>query len=173
MLLQAAEYLKKTFKLVCVIAALMLFMRTFIIEPGRVNGRSMENTLRDNNIFLVNKFSLLFRSPERGDIVNIHDPATGKLLVKRIIGLPGEKIKISQNSVYSIDAMGNEKIIDEPYLKPYTITRSVEDGSILYDTIPSDEYFVMGDNRPLSIDSRNYGPVHRTKILGLVITLPF
>lgn len=167
------EYCAKTFRIVLLVTFVLLFTRAFVVEPGKVNGRSMENTFIDEEVFLVNKFVLLFRAPRRGDVVQVYDISSGKLLIKRVIGLPGERIKISRGAVSIISQSGREEKIEEPYLKPNTVTQSLTRDTTEYETIQPNEYFVMGDNRPLSIDSRSCGAVHRSEINGLVMTVPF
>lgn len=162
------EYLAKTFRIIVLVACIMLFIRTFVVEPGKVNGRSMENTYDDAELFLVNKFALLFREPQRGDVVQFYDPSTQKVLIKRVIGLPGEQIQISRGSVSVRDAQMQETLLSENYLKPNTITESATRDTTLYETIPQYEYFIMGDNRPMSVDSRTFGTIHRSSITGII-----
>lgn len=167
------EYLTHTFRIVLLVTFIMLFTRAFLVEPGKVNGRSMEDTFIDEEVFLVSKFTLLFREPQRGDVVQAYDISSGKLLIKRVIGLPGETVKISRGKISIIDSSGAEYVLDEPYLKPNTITQSLTRDTTIYEKIQPHEYFLLGDNRPMSTDSRAYGAVHRRYINGLVMTVPF
>lgn len=156
-----------------VVAVVMISIRAFVIEPGRVNGRSMEDTFIDENLFLVDKFTPLFIAPYRGNVVQIYDFNTNKVLIKRIIGLPGEVVTISQNNVFITGTDGVKYQLSEPYLKLNTITRTPTGATIEYPPVPSASFFVMGDNRTQSGDSRNFGPIHRSHIIGRVIRLPF
>ncbi|MEK7458818.1 MAG: signal peptidase I [Patescibacteria group bacterium] len=162
-------YLWKTFKVVGGIIFILLLTRTFIIETGRVNGVSMLPNYFDNQKFFVNKFALLVALPERGQVVHANDPVHNDLLIKRIIGLPGEQVRIFQNVVSITDTEGNVITLGEPYLIPNTITRVWNQTSSDYPVLGPDEYFVLGDNREASADSRHFGPLKRSDIIGLVI----
>ena len=159
-------YFIKTAKLVLIFALSVLFIRSFIIGPGIVNDRSMEPTFYDEDIFLSNKFILLFKQPQRGQIVRYYDENSNNFLIKRIIGLPGEKISIHQNRVFIIKNNGEEIELTEPYLESHIVTSSKTGAVEIYETIPEHEYFVLGDNRSASIDSRHFGLVHRSYITG-------
>jgi len=126
----------------------------------------MEPTYYDKDIFLSNKFILLFKQPQRGQIVRYYDENSQKFCLKRIIGLPGEKISIHQNKVFIIKNSGEEIELTEPYLKDHIVTSSETGAAEIYETIPEHEYFVLGDNRPASTDSRHFDPVHRSYITG-------
>ncbi|MFH0818374.1 MAG: signal peptidase I [Patescibacteria group bacterium] len=163
-------YMLKTFKILLILILGLILIRTFIIEPARVNGRSMEPTYFDNDIFFVNKFSLLLHAPQHGELVQIYEHEQSKFLIKRIIGLPGEQIIIKQNSVFIVDHNGQETKLNEPYLANGIITKPEEGGNAIYPILRPHEYFVLGDNRPQSIDSRYYGAVHRSDIIGSALT---
>jgi signal peptidase I len=165
-------YLWRTFKIVFVMIFVIMFIRTFLIEPGKVNGKSMEPNFYDQEVFLVSKFSLLFAEPERSDLVQVYDESTGELVLKRIIGLPGEQISIKQNHLYIISETGEETLLEEDYLAKGTLTRSKAQGAETYELLEEHMYFVVGDNRMFSVDSRYYGGVHRTQIQGLVLKIP-
>lgn len=167
------RYFWKTLRIISLLAIIILGIRSFVVEPTVVNGRSMEDTFLDSQVVLINKFTLLFREPRRGDVVQIYDAERNTFLLKRIIGLPGERVKISEGSVFIIDGSGNEQHLDEPYLKPYTFTQSRSHDTTIYDVIPKYSYFVLGDNRSASIDSREYGAIQRSAITGLATSWPF
>jgi signal peptidase I len=160
------NYIITTLRFVVVIALSMIFIRTFILEVGQINGRSMENNYLDSDIFLVNKFILLFRAPQRGDIVQFMNRTENKMVIKRIIGLPGETVIIKSNKVFIVDLNGQENELSEPYLKPYTATFSMDGKPMEYRVGPN-EYFMLGDNRRESIDSRWFGVIERSDINGL------
>lgn len=126
-------------------------IRTFLFEPIRVDGESMCDTLQDGEIMLVTKPEYLFGDPQVGDVVVCHYPERGNTnFVKRVIGVPGDTLTIENGVVYR-----NGEAVEEPYLTP-----SRNQGSYYDITEPfvlgDDEYFVCGDNRDNSHDSRNY-----------------
>lgn len=147
--------------------------RTFIIEPGAVNGRSMETTFLDDDLFFINKAALLFRAPRRGDVVQAKGSNPGEVIIKRVIGLPGERLSIHDGSVFLVDEDFNETLLNEPYLNKEIRTLSTDQTATLYMPIPEQSYFLLGDNRPMSIDSRVTGAFHRSEIYGLIMKLPF
>lgn len=134
------------------------FIITFLYQPVKVEGTSMQPELRDQDRLFVNKFAYDFEKISRGDVVVFYYPRdTSKSYIKRIIGLPGDNIRIYDGRVFV-----NGKLIDEPYVpKSYRDVRST--GDI---TVPPNEYFVMGDHRSISSDSRDFGPVPRKLIYG-------
>ena len=137
---------------------------TFAIQTVHVIGYSMLPTLNDNDYVLATKIDLRFSNPSRSDIVILKDPFdSSQDFVKRVIALPGEKLLIRDGSVYI-----NGHKLDEPYLpEAWTAINnpppwSVGDGAV----IPANQYFVMGDNRNRSQDSRLFGPIGRDRIDG-------
>lgn len=162
-------YFYRTFKFIFIATIALLLVRSFIIEPGRVNGRSMEPLYYDAEFFFINKFELLFTPPERGQVVQFRDPHAEKLVIKRVIGLPGETIEVKSNAVYIIHENGLEEMLDEPYLGKNVITKSPTGAARKYGPIPKNHYLLFGDNREYSFDSRNYGPIHRRYITGSLI----
>ena len=168
-----SSYLVKTFNLVKIAVIVILIIRTFVIEPGIVDGRSMEPTFVDNNFFLVNKITLLLREPHRGDIVQALGPDHVSIIIKRVVALPGEIVSIDRTGVSITETNGQKIHLDEPYLAPGTITAAPDEKPTVYTAIPDNSYFLMGDNRPMSVDSRVDGAFHRKDIYGLVIKVPF
>lgn len=140
-----------------VILIVVILIRSFIVTPVRVNGPSMDKTLKDKEIMILNKLA----SIKRGDIVVV-DIGSEKV-IKRIIGLPGD-------SIYCQD--GNLYINDELYKENYT---SSDTNDFTKEYLKDDEYFVMGDNRAVSMDSRTFGPVSKKQILGVsnFVLFPF
>ena len=149
------KILKEIYPYIIIIVCVVLF-RTFIATPVRVDGSSMDHTLHNNDILILNK---LDKSFDRFDVVVIN--VNGSKLVKRIIGLPGENIEYKNNTLY----INGKKIKDAS--KRRTLDFSLEE---LYDIkkIPSNYYFVMGDNRGNSLDSRDYrvGLINKKDIIG-------
>jgi len=131
----------------------------------------MEPTFYDHESFAINKFLLLFRQPKRGEIVQLTSPRLGDLVIKRIIGLPGETVHIQQNSVFITAVDGSYYKLDESYLPDNSVTRH-DDGNVSIGPLSPFTYYLLGDNRYESGDSREYGPVHRSAIYGTVIKLP-
>ncbi len=136
-------------------------VRTFIIHPFYIPTGSMEPTLLPRDRVLVNKFIYRFREPQRGDIVVFLPPNDNRDYIKRIIGLPGETIEIRKGKVYI-----NNRALSEPYKinKP-------DFSSFGPFKIPKSSYFVMGDNRPNSSDSRVFGPLKKERIIGKAILI--
>jgi len=133
-----------------------LLVRTFLFETYRVVGQSMEPTLVQDERLIVSKLSYRLHEPQRGDIIVFRDPQdSGRNLIKRIIGLPGEILEIRSGQVFI-----NGQPIDEPYLGS-TSTRSEPQIAI-----PDGYYFVMGDNRNNSSDSRSWGVLVADRIVG-------
>lgn|SRR3989338_168878 len=165
-------YLKQTLRIVTFVVFCLFVFRTFIYEPGIVNGRSMEPTFEDNDFFLVNKWILLFREPRRGDVIQAHDAQQEKILIKRIIGMPGERLSIHDGAIFLLDETGQEQQMVELYIGKNMRTEPPENKPTVYIRIPPYRYFIVGDNRPLSGDSRQFGPIHRSTIYGLVTKLP-
>lgn len=119
----------------------------------------MQNTLHTGQFVLVNKVAYLFHAPERGDIVVFHEPdQPDRDLIKRVIGLPGDTIKLDGTNVWVDGVELNE---------PYITQRSNPSAETV--TVPPNDYFVMGDNRPVSEDSRYFGFVPKDYIVGKAI----
>lgn len=133
---------------IAVAVAAALLIRTFLFEPIRVDGESMCDTLQNGEIMLVTKPEYLTGDPQRGDVVICKYPGRTENFVKRVMGIPGDVIEIRSNVVYR-----NGEALDEPYLTP---ERNDNGFSMAPFTLGDDEYFVMGDNRDNSHDSRNY-----------------
>ena len=136
-------------------------VRTFIFEPVRVDGNSMYPTLKHGEVMIVSKMSYRFGGePELFDVVICHYPGRGNTnFVKRIVGLPGDTVEIADGYLLVNGVAYDEKFLHERPVGNY--------GPI---TIPEGQYFVMGDNRNNSNDSRNpaYGPLDRKQIVGKV-----
>jgi signal peptidase I len=123
----------------------------------------MVPTLKENNRYLLNVWALRNRDPVRNDIVVIRDPGDHGLSVKRIIAVGGESVLFKDGKVYV-----QGKQLKEPYLMPNVRTFTYSQAKEQFITCGKDQYFVLGDNRLVSIDSRSYGPVSRQDVLGLI-----
>lgn len=150
---------------IVIIVAIVAVIRTFIVSPFQVEGNSMIDTLEHNEYIVINKFRYLFQTPERGDIVVFKAPTDpGKYYVKRVIGLPGDTVIIRSGQVY-LKTPSEERKINEPYLSEMnqgkTYRYPVSSGDTREETfeIPEDQYFLLGDNRMGSLDSRSFGHI--------------
>lgn len=148
---------------------LLLFGKFFIVDVGRVEGQSMEPMLVDNQLFFVNRFIYFFRAPKRFDVVQLIDPQRHQLMVKRIIGLPEETIIIKRGKVYIVTHFSRqEEELPEKYLSPVVATLLSGQTAPAVFAVPPHHYFVLGDNRFYSVDSRYFGTVDRSVILGKI-----
>lgn len=146
------KIIKEILPYVLIIIAVIL-IRTFIITPVRVDGASMDQTLEDGQILLLYKLA----NVDYGDIVVLDEEKEGEIIIKRIIGMPGDTVSIRDNIIYV-----NGEEVEEDYA--YGETSDYEEI-----TLDDDEYFILGDNRPISKDSRYFGPVKEDEIIGKVI----
>lgn len=149
------EKLKDSISFIVIILTIIL-VRLFIVTPVRVDGPSMNDTLHDGDILLLDKYDNKY---ERFEIVVFN--YNGERLIKRVIGLPGEVISYKNNKLY---INGNE--IEDNYGLGYTEDFELKDLNLT--KIPDNEYLVMGDNRNDSLDSRYFGTISKDKILGSV-----
>jgi len=160
----------ETVRYALVAALIIIPVRTFIAQPFVVSGNSMYPTFHNSEYLIVNELAKYADSYERGDVVILRYPLDpSKYFIKRIIGLPGETITI-KNGTVSVSSSANTTpvVLKEPYVKnPKDDTSSR--------TLSGDEYFVMGDNRAQSSDSRVWGPVPKNLMDGkaLVRLFPF
>lgn len=155
-------------KVIAIAIAIAIPVRYFIAEPFIVNGPSMDPTFSSGQFLMVDRVSYRFHAPKRGDVVVFKYPYNENIYyIKRIIGLPGERV-IIENGKVSIDtASGTQKIIlNEPYVKPYHYSKESvilpAGGGYLKDR----EYVVLGDNRAESSDSRSWGILNMTNVVG-------
>ena len=164
---RAGHLLKQLCQLLILTALAMgsyLVISHFLVESVRVVGISMVPTLQDSQSFLLNRWIYYVRSPKRADVVVIRDPSDNGFSVKRVIATPGESVFLKEGKVYV-----NGRQLDEPYLcagTPTYTTFKFKDQLIL---CGRNQYFLLGDNRMNSIDSRVYGPVPRANVLGLIV----
>lgn len=151
------EFLKDALKYIIAIVVILIFA-IYVVSFQEVIGPSMDNTLKSGDITVVNKLVFRLRNIKRNEIVSLKKD--DKIMVKRIIGLPGEHIEYKDNILY----VDGKKISDSR--SPSTKDFKLE--SIGYDTIPKDMYLVLGDNRTNSSDSRTFGLVKKSDIIGKV-----
>lgn len=151
------------FKVVAIVAFSALVLRGLVAQPFIVQGSSMEPDFHDGEYLLIEKLGYRFGNPSRGDVIVFEYPNNPSVnYVKRIIGLPGETIRIDDGKVF----IGN-RLLTEQYLTGNERTVVGSDGGTPYEiTLKGDSYFVMGDNRAHSSDSREWGPLDRRFIVG-------
>ena len=139
-----------------------ILISTFVLRGAEVVGPSMRPTLHDGDRFIMYRRTYHVREPARGDIVALRLPWFDDLTVKRIVALPGETVLVSNNSV-----MVDHHTLHEPYIAPgsYTMPGPVLGRPL---KVPKGHYIVLGDNREQSYDSRTFGPVDRSWIVGYV-----
>jgi signal peptidase I len=150
-------------QVVAISLAIIIPVRYFLIQPFYVKGASMEPNFFDHEYLVIDELSYRFHDPQRGEVVVFHYPNDPKnYFIKRVIGLPGETVEIAggQVKVYN-DKYPNGIVLDErSYLDDvYTAQTRTE-------TLKAGEYFVLGDNRAASLDSRYFGPISRSVIVG-------
>jgi signal peptidase I len=155
--------------LAVVAVAVALLIQAFLVKPYRIPSESMENTLLIGDRVLVDRISWRFTEPQRGEITVFHPPFSGPVLIKRIIGMPGDVISLRDGYVYI-----NGVRLNEPYVRriggrqeptdPFTngLAWSLQQPY----HVPAGTYFMMGDNRTDSGDSREFGPVPRGQLVG-------
>ncbi len=152
-------------KIVLIALIVVLPIRYFLFQPFIVNGQSMEPTYCDRDYLLVDQISYRFKEPQRGEVIVFYYPEDVRFRhIKRIVGLPGETISITNDKIEVIDTDGNIFEIDESEYLPFNITKLGEVELVL----PEDSFFVMGDNRGASFDSRKWGYLPEEYIIGKV-----
>jgi len=142
-------------------AAASIFIITFLYQPVRVEGTSMLPRLEDQDRLFINKFVYHFTSIERGDVVVFHYPRDPeKSYIKRVIAVPGDRLEIDRGTVW----VNHERQIESYVPEEYRDSRSYPEI-----VVPEDTYFMMGDHRSISSDSREFGPVERSLIYGKAV----
>ena len=159
--LSIRELIIDSLKLIIVII-ILLFLMLYVVSVTQVVGSSMSPTLKDEEVLILNKFQYRFFDIKRGDIVSL-DYEDTKYLIKRIIGLPGETVKIVNNQLYI-----NDKIYEEEYLANDLNYDDFSLTDLGYSKIPEDMYLVLGDNRENSLDSREIGLIKKEDINGKI-----
>lgn len=162
---QGLEFVMDILETIVFVGSLFIVLYLFILQPSMVQGPSMEPTFYTDDHILVSKITYKLRAMRRGDVVVTYSPRNPDIeLIKRVIGLPGDKLLFREGQVYLNDALLNEKYLaadtpvwDGGYVK--------EDQALV---VPPDSIFIMGDNRPKSSDSREFGPIPLSSIVGQV-----
>jgi signal peptidase I len=149
---------RRTLVRIAVLAALSAATFGWALTPTRVQGISMEPTYRDSTFNLVNRLVYRFRDPARGDVVAIRLAGPHVLYIKRIVGLPGERVRIVEGVV---------RIDGAPLEEPYVVDKQPWEYAEV--TVGPREYFVMGDNRRMKIGDHDFGRVDARRILGKLV----
>lgn len=156
---------------VVIALSIFLIIYLFVASPHQVNGQSMVPNFQSGEFVLSDKVSYKFGNPKRGDIVVFHAPeaancpkGTGCDFIKRVMGLPGETIEVHDNAIWV-----NGQKVDEPYIPAEfeTLPGNATKGKAVF--LGPNEYFVSGDNRPYSSDSRAWGAITKDDIVGKAI----
>lgn len=155
------RFLFETAKVVIISLAIILPIRYFLVQPFYVKGASMEPTFHDHQYLLIDEVTYRFREPARGDIVVFRYPNDpSQFFIKRIVGLPNETVTVEAGRVTITSPNAAPIVLDESsYFDGQTA------GSVRLE-LASDEYYLLGDNRSASLDSRSFGPVERRYIVG-------
>ncbi|MFH1564382.1 MAG: signal peptidase I [bacterium] len=159
------EFIVETVKVIIISLAIILPVRYFLIQPFYVKGASMEPNFHDHEYLIIDEISYRFNEPVRGDIIVFRYPKdTSQYFIKRIIGLPKEKVEIKNGKIIVYNEKNpSGKLVDESiYLG--AISTTPNSVAVLEDN----EYFVLGDNRQASLDSRRFGTVNRNNLIGKV-----
>lgn len=144
-----------------VAAGISVLIIVFLYQPVRVEGTSMLPRLEDHDRLFINKFVYHISSIERGDVVVFHYPRDPeKSYIKRVIALPGDRLRIVRGQVWVNDQALHESYVPEAYRDTHSMAEMV---------VPDDTYFMMGDHRSISSDSREFGPVERDLIYGKAV----
>ena len=136
-----------------IIVVVVVLIRSFIATPVRVDGDSMNKTFKNGDILILYKLSKI----KRFDVIVLHEEKDNEKIIKRVIGMPGDTVAIKDGEIYI-----NDEKIDDEYA--YGMTSDYE-----RITLKSDEYFILGDNRLISKDSRYFGPIKEKEIKGKVV----
>lgn len=155
------DALKEILLFVFLAVVIVVPVRLFIAQPFVVDGESMFPTFTNGDYLIVDELTYRFQEPERGDVVVFKYPGDPKVFyIKRIIGLPGEIVSIDRGQVTVTTVDGTQIVLPEPYVL-------TEDATYNIDTaLGAEQYFVMGDNRPKSSDSRVWGALPKDHIMG-------
>ena len=152
-------------QVVAIAAIVVVPIRYFVFQPFLVKGASMEPSFHDGDYLIIDELSYRLREPQRGEVIVFHYPFDpSQRFIKRVIGLPGETVEINNNQVTITKVDGNREVLKEPYLSEvYPLTDALKMPLRL------GEYFVMGDNRSHSFDSRKWGVLQENYLIGRAV----
>jgi signal peptidase I len=163
MLRRVGAFFLDVLQIVIFAGAIFLILYLLVMQPHKIDGASMEPNFHDGEYLLTDKVTYRFNEPSRGDVIVFRAPGnSGEDFIKRIIGLPGDQVEIKNSSVYI-----NGQKLTESYIPASTTTKG---GGFLSEgvtvSVPTGEFFVLGDNRNHSADSRTFGFIDKTRIVG-------
>lgn len=152
-------------EVILIAAATVFLIRSFLVQPFLVSGASMEPSFYNSDYLLVDEITYRFREPERGEVVVFKSPtAINTYFIKRLVGLPGERVSVKNGEVRIYPKSDdNFFVLKENYLEPDIKTFGDFDVKL-----KNGQYFVLGDNRNFSFDSRSWGPLDGNRMVGLV-----
>jgi len=164
-LASAGIFLLELVKVAVLAGVTIAFVRYFLFKPFYVKGASMEPNFFDKEYLIIDELSYRLRAPERGEVVVFKYPENPKeYFLKRIIGLPGERVKVAEGQITVYNQEHPEGVVlNEPYLPKDLLTIGER-----ITVLSEDQYFVLGDNRPNSFDSRRFGAVDKSLVVGRV-----
>ncbi|NCQ16206.1 signal peptidase I [Candidatus Falkowbacteria bacterium] len=162
------SYVFELIKVVLISLAIIIPIRYYLIQPFYVKGASMEPNFYDREYLIIDEISYRFHEPARGDIVVFRYPRNPEeYFIKRVIGLPGEKVQIKDGAIYIYNQAQPDGLkLAEAYLLADTLTYGLSGAAV---ALGDGEYYVLGDNRNASKDSRSFGPVDKKFITGRVL----
>lgn len=157
-------------EVVIIAVAAVFIVRTFLVQPFLVSGTSMTPNFSNGDYVLVDELTYRLRAPERGEVVVFHDPQDyGTYFIKRVIGLPGETVRINNDKITIFNTSTPQGfVLNESYIPSGTITLAGADSNLFGKPLSPGTYLLFGDNRPNSFDSRSWGPLDEKSIVGLV-----
>lgn len=159
------DFVMDILETVTFVGSIFIVIYLFIMQPNQVKGASMVPTFHDGEYIFTSKVTYKFRGIERGDVVVFRSPRNPDIeYIKRVIGVSGDTIRVSDGVVYV-----NDRQLDEPYISDKT---NLWEGGFIREnetvTVPANKLWVMGDNRPRSSDSRDFGPIEASSLIGQV-----
>ena len=162
------SYIVDFIETIVVALAIFVVVYLFLLQPHQVKGASMKPNFTDGEYILTDKISYRFSKPQRGDVIIFQAPTDPEVdFIKRIIGLPGEKVKISDGKIIIYNSEHKDGFtLNEPYdtKGPTSGGKEVPQNTVV--TVDKDKYFVLGDNRVESFDSRSWGMLPKESITG-------
>jgi signal peptidase I len=155
-------------KIIIISLVIIIPVRYFLIQPFYVKGASMEPNFYNNEYLIIDEITYRLHQPQRGDIIVFRYPKDPQeYFIKRVIGLPGEEVQIKDGGIMIFNSTNpNGFNLKETYLDPELKTNSLTQEKI---ALGNNEYYVLGDNRNQSKDSRSFGPVDKSFIIGRVL----
>jgi signal peptidase I len=160
---QFKDFIWETLKVIIISLAIIIPVRYFLIQPFYVKGASMEPNFYDHEYLIIDEISYRLGTPSRGDVIVFRPPSDqSQFFIKRIIGLPGETVRLTDGEIIILNEQNPDGFtLNEDKYLPNTHTQGSTDL-----TLEWDEYFILGDNRSSSLDSRVFGAITRSDIIG-------